>query len=473
MTTSHPIREPDWEEAAALLGAERVVLARPTAPDWALAAKRLRPHDQLYRSLLQGVEVPLAGIVEGGVVDTAELGDAGRRMHAAGVARVVVVPGPESGTLLIGENPARNDTAGRGGERRPAALLAPEGNRADRDVLASWVETVARLAPQPLVGPAGAAALAEAAGADLAVLLWPDEDRVTACWAGADSGRQVAEALTWPLPEDPAAVGAALDDLTTSPPVAPWQVVHSGRGTLAVALRPPRPADRSLVLVADLLALDLERSRTTREGRQQSLLEERVRIAGLIHDGVTQQVSNVVIQLQLLELAADEPARLRAAFGDAREATSAALEELRASLYELAPRSPTTEELVPSLREWCRDYTAQWGIHVKLEADGAPRRVDPERNMLAYAAVQECLTNVRKHASASSATVRLSFGPAGLTVEVADNGAGFAEPPGEPTPAGRRMGLRLLRDRIRSAGGTLEVVSRPGDGARVTVRLPE
>ena len=455
----------DWDAAARRLGAERVILARPVVPDWSLSAGRLEPRDQLYRRVLGAPELSSPG-----VVDTTLLGDAGRRLRAAGVRAVLVTEGPEPGTLLIAENPQPRAA----GARPPVvAALPPVGPRTGADLVAAWVAELTTLPAQPLVSPAGATSLARAAQVDLVVLLRPADAGVEACWGGADCGRAHLPAVSWPPPtDDPGALGTELDGLTARPPVAPWRLVPARRGALVVAVSPP-PADlTALEVAADLLAFDAERARLSPEGRRQSLLEERVRIAGLVHDGVTQQVSNVLIQLQLLELAADDPARLRETLAAARVATASALEELRASIYELAPRPSTLGDLVPSLRDWCRDYTAQWGIKVTVEVEGQDRQIDPEISMLAYAVVQEGLTNVRKHAAAEAAAVRVGFAPDHLAIAVRDDGQGFTDALPEPNASGRRMGLRLLRDRVRGAEGTLDVVSRPGQGAEITVRLP-
>lgn len=454
-----------WDATARSLGAQRVLLARPVVPDWSLSAGRLEPRDQLYRRMLAE-----PGLASAGVVDTSLLGDAGRRLRAAGVRAVMVTGGPEPGTLLIAENPQPR-AAGAG----PAvvAVLPPVGPRTGPEVVAAWVTELTALPAQPLVSPAGATSLARAAQVDLVVLLRPVDDGVEACWGGADCGQARLPAVSWPpSTDDPDTLGTELDGLTARPPVAPWRLVPARRGPLVVAVSPP-PADATaLELAADLLAFDAERARLSPEGRRQSLLEERVRIAGLVHDGVTQQVSNVLIQLQLLELAADDPERLRETLAAARVATASALEELRASIYELAPRPSSLGDLVPSLRDWCRDYTAQWGIRVTVEVEGQDRHIDPEISMLAYAVVQEGLTNVRKHAGAEAAAVCVRFASDHLAIAVRDDGRGFTDALPEPNASGRRMGLRLLRDRVRSAEGTLDVVSRPGQGAEITVRLP-
>jgi signal transduction histidine kinase len=85
--------------------------------------------------------------------------------------------------------------------------------------------------------------------------------------------------------------------------------------------------------------------------------------------------------------------------------------------------------------------------------------------------IQEALANVRKHAAATHAEVRLSLHDQSLEATVEDNGAGF-----EPDALGRavvpRFGLTTMRERAEAIGGTLSIESTPGSGTRVSVRLP-
>jgi signal transduction histidine kinase len=90
-------------------------------------------------------------------------------------------------------------------------------------------------------------------------------------------------------------------------------------------------------------------------------------------------------------------------------------------------------------------------------------------------AVQEGLANVRKHARARLVRVRLSGSGTEAWVEVTDDGVGFDpdapdDPPAPDASAG--FGLAGMRDRVRAAGGELSLVSAPGEGTRVNVRLP-
>ena len=83
----------------------------------------------------------------------------------------------------------------------------------------------------------------------------------------------------------------------------------------------------------------------------------------------------------------------------------------------------------------------------------------------AYFVCSEALTNIAKYAHASQASVRLETGDGVLTVEVADDGAGGADPAGG-------SGLRGLVDRVEALGGRLRIDSPPGRGTRLTAQLP-
>jgi signal transduction histidine kinase len=82
--------------------------------------------------------------------------------------------------------------------------------------------------------------------------------------------------------------------------------------------------------------------------------------------------------------------------------------------------------------------------------------------------VQEALTNVRRHSGARDVEVRLRTEDEGIVViEVADDGRGF-----DTTAAQGGVGLSAMRERVEAVGGEIEVSSRPGEGTKVTVRVP-
>jgi signal transduction histidine kinase len=94
-----------------------------------------------------------------------------------------------------------------------------------------------------------------------------------------------------------------------------------------------------------------------------------------------------------------------------------------------------------------------------------PDRLDPAIEAAAYFLVSEALTNITKHARADMVSIELESTGGGLTVTIADDGIGGADPTGG-------SGLRGLADRVQALGGRLEVTSPPGEGTRMCAQLP-
>jgi signal transduction histidine kinase len=111
-----------------------------------------------------------------------------------------------------------------------------------------------------------------------------------------------------------------------------------------------------------------------------------------------------------------------------------------------------------------RNLAARSPVAVEL-LELPSRRLDDTVEATAYYVVAEAITNVQKHARASSIRVRIADGAAVLLVEVVDDGVGGAT-------EGSSLGLRGLRDRVEAIGGTFEVDSPAGRGTRVAVEIP-
>jgi signal transduction histidine kinase len=127
------------------------------------------------------------------------------------------------------------------------------------------------------------------------------------------------------------------------------------------------------------------------------------------------------------------------------------------------------------LRQAVSDWSATFGIPAKLRTSGLegvrfPRDVETQ----AFRIVQEALNNVHKHAAATSVEVVLERKQGRTVLCVEDDGIGLlASASTQPAGAGRRgLGLLGMRERATIIGGDLDVVSMPGRGTRVTLRLP-
>ena len=195
---------------------------------------------------------------------------------------------------------------------------------------------------------------------------------------------------------------------------------------------------------------------------------ERRRIASDLHDGVVQDLASVSYSLASVQGKVN--GATRTAIADAAAGTRRSIRALRSLLVEIYP---------PSLREAglgaaLSDLTAPLGVHgieanVELPED---LRFPSDVEALLYRAAQEAVRNVVSHARASHVDIRLHRPDHSAVLDVADDGIGFDVPSALEQPATGHVGLRVLSDLVRDAGGRVEIRSEPGAGARVHVEVP-
>jgi signal transduction histidine kinase len=197
--------------------------------------------------------------------------------------------------------------------------------------------------------------------------------------------------------------------------------------------------------------------------------EERKRIAHAIHDDPIQAAAAISIRLDTLAKQIDE-ARYQEALESLRSDVASTIDRLRNLVFELEPVGLHSEGLVSALTRYLRKCEAD-GIEFELDVR-TDRDPDETTRMLLYRSAQEALANVRKHADASQVRVELSENGGGWQIAVRDNGVGFDPAEGMKVREGH-LGLPSMRERLQLAGGSLEVRSRPGEGATVEIRVPE
>lgn len=200
-----------------------------------------------------------------------------------------------------------------------------------------------------------------------------------------------------------------------------------------------------------------------------SVAEERSRIARELHDVVAHGVS--VMGLQASSARAGLPPDLvdqRAALEAIESLGRATLEELHRMLGVLRSGADHAAPVQPLPRlDQLSNLCAGGGTPpvVRLSVEGHPRDLSTGLELSAYRIVQEALTNVRRHANAEGASVRLTYLPDALDIEVVDDGNGSA------TPVRFGHGLVGIRERVALHGGSL-VVDPTAHGFRVQVVLP-
>jgi signal transduction histidine kinase/ligand-binding sensor domain-containing protein len=217
-------------------------------------------------------------------------------------------------------------------------------------------------------------------------------------------------------------------------------------------------------MVVLLLRLRLRRA----EGEFRAVLGERNRIAREIHDTLAQGYVGISVQLEVLAelLRLKKPEEASKHLDLTRNYVREGLADARQSIWALRSQDSGETTLPVRIRRMTEAEDGH-GLEARFSVFGAYRSMPPgtEREFLRVA--QEAIHNVKKHAGAKQLLVQLEYGRDGVSLEVRDDGSGFAAQH-EPQPG--RFGLTGMRERAASIGGTLEVTSEPGAGTTVRLR---
>jgi signal transduction histidine kinase len=219
-------------------------------------------------------------------------------------------------------------------------------------------------------------------------------------------------------------------------------------------------------------AVSAERASEARA--RQAVADERLRIARELHDVVAHALSVIAVQAGTGRVVLDtDPATAEAALRGIEAESRAALAEMRRLLEVLrTDENPDAGPLAPSPGLCDLDAliaaTVRSGLLVEVRIEGDPSPLPAGVDLAAYRIVQEALTNVRRHAAATRAEVRVGWMAGAVEVEVLDDGHGSGN--GAGGSAGH--GLVGMRERVSLYGGTLEVGDRAEGGFRVAAHLP-
>lgn len=219
----------------------------------------------------------------------------------------------------------------------------------------------------------------------------------------------------------------------------------------------------------------LKESRRELEERSKALatLEERDRIAREMHDSLSQVLGYIRLATTVTEERLDRgdiPAA-REELREMRQASRDAYEDVRQGILALRSSGTLRKGFLAALEEFLGSYRVQTKLEVELAAaNGEAVGLSEAAQVQLLRVVQEALANVWKHARAHRVEIQIERDNGLLRVSVADDGCGFD--PAETASNGHRYGLRIMKERVESIGGALEVVSRPGSGTRVIVEAP-
>jgi signal transduction histidine kinase len=207
--------------------------------------------------------------------------------------------------------------------------------------------------------------------------------------------------------------------------------------------------------------------------RERGVLAERERLAREVHDTLAQGYTSIVVLSQAAAAqVTSDPDGARERLALIEEVARDNLAESRAVVAAFAPVALEDSTLVEALERLAERFGRETGVTVRVDTSALAGAVSLRRDeeVVLLRGAQEALTNVRRHADARSVVVRLSVTGAGerrqVSVHVEDDGVGF-----DPAAA-QGTGLEGLRGRVAQVGGAVDVASAPGEGTRVTLRVP-
>ena len=218
-------------------------------------------------------------------------------------------------------------------------------------------------------------------------------------------------------------------------------------------------------------AIAIENALLLRRSRQLAIARERERFAMDLHDGLIQSIYAIGLALdsgrQHLD---DDPVIARDQIDHAVKGLNEVVVDIRNYILNLRAKRFEDQGLEDGLRGIIRELRANSFLHIEASIDpGAAQAVSQgQATELLYIA-QEALTNVRKHAQASTVSVTLTRREGEVALSIVDNGRGFTL---AEAGAGQGDGLNNMRARVKALGGLLQIQTLPGQGTSVTVTFP-
>jgi two-component system sensor histidine kinase DegS len=197
---------------------------------------------------------------------------------------------------------------------------------------------------------------------------------------------------------------------------------------------------------------------------------ERQRLSRQMHDGPAQALSNFILQTEIaMRLMDVDAGQAREELNSLKSSAMGTFQKVRNFIFELRPMMLDDLGLAPTIRRYADAFKEQTGLDTTVTVTGQERRLEPYLEVMLFRAIQELLGNAARHSQATLVKVTLDLGEDRIRVSVDDNGKGF-DP--DAILQGNSLGLKLIRERTEMLGGSFEIDSALGRGARILFAIP-
>jgi two-component system sensor histidine kinase DegS len=197
---------------------------------------------------------------------------------------------------------------------------------------------------------------------------------------------------------------------------------------------------------------------------------ERQRLSRQMHDGPAQALSNFILQTEIaLRLFEVDQEQARQELNSLKSAASSTFQKVRDFIFDLRPMMLDDLGLVPTIKRYADHLAEKLNMEVSVSITGSERRMEPYVEVIVFRAIQELLSNAALHTQATSIKVQLDLGERQVRASIEDNGRGF-DP--QAVPAEAELTIKAIRERMDMLGGSFDIDSALGQGARFTFTVP-
>lgn len=202
---------------------------------------------------------------------------------------------------------------------------------------------------------------------------------------------------------------------------------------------------------------------------------ERKKIAQELHDQVGQMLQTMKLNLDKIGINLPSPSLNTGIttnlLGETEKLLSQTIEDIRTLTFDLRPTMLDDFGLYSTVRWYIEDYARRSNIRVFLKGKEEKYRFPIEIEVNLYRIIQEALTNIVKHANASEVIIFLSRKYSTVILSIKDNGRGFDTNKFLSSPH-QGTGIFNMNERVNLLGGSFEIISKPGKGTRINVKIP-
>ena len=205
--------------------------------------------------------------------------------------------------------------------------------------------------------------------------------------------------------------------------------------------------------------------------------DERLRVSREIHDGPAQEMDNLIYQASICERLVDtRPEEAKAGLQELRRQIRTCLADVRQIIFDMRPMSLDDLGLVPALRQLVSKLEERKILKTDFQVNGKERALEKHVEVTLFRIIQEGLNNIHRHAGVSEGRLRLLFSSNDLSILISDEGRGFdmaeTEEMRKSGTGNGHFGILGMEERAKLIGASLNVISNPGEGTKIHVKLP-